>query len=171
MSFSDWTNALEQSFHRTCELLTRLLDGLKARRSAWVSARANVLTPSSELEALTQDVAREENARNELLTQIRRVLPAPLGSDAHHLHLNVTRIAAALPAAAARSLRDAADHARDLAKAVRGEVTVGQRLLQFSQRARIGGLPAAATPSRNGYDRQARCLRAGSAGALVDGRI
>ncbi|MBZ0152649.1 MAG: hypothetical protein K8J09_14080, partial [Planctomycetes bacterium] len=87
MSFSDWTNALEQSFHRTCELLTRLLDGLKARRSAWVSARANVLTPSSELEALTQDVAREENARNELLAQIRRVLPAPLGGDAHHLHL------------------------------------------------------------------------------------
>ena len=170
MSFSDWTAELERSFRRTCSLLQQLYDGLRARRTALVSARASVLTPSPELESLTQEAAREENVRNELLERIRRVLPAPHGVEQAHHHLNVTRIAAALPAATATSLRAAADEARRLAKAVRGEVTLGQRLLQFSQRARLGGVP---TPEdrKSGYDRMARSVRVGAAGALVDGRI
>jgi hypothetical protein len=171
MSFSDWTADLARSFRRTNELLQQLLSGLQARRSAWISARSSVLTPSTELESLTQSVAAEENTRTELLARIRVVLPTPVASDASQLHVNVTRIAAAMPAVEARSLREVADEARRLAKAVRGEVTLGQRLLQFSQRAQLAAVGGEAPSARSGYDRRARSVRGGAAGALVDGRI
>jgi hypothetical protein len=174
MSFPDDTRALEQSFERTRDLLERLHAGLKARRAAWISVRPSTLAPSPELEQLTQDAAREEALRAGLLERIRRALPAPFGGDAALAHVNVTRIAAALPAPAARSLRDAADAVQRLAKAVRTEVTLGQRLVRFAQDAGertavIGRLGRGGPP---GYDRGARIVRAGkAAGALVDGKV
>ena len=171
MSFADDTRALEQSFGRTRTLLERLLQGLKARRAAWVSARPSTLAPSPELEHLTQELAREEAQREQLLTRIRRTLPAPLGGDPAHTHVNVTRIAAALPAPAGRALRDLADAVRALAKAVRTEVTLGQRLVRFAQGAVPAGAPDGGKGTLPRYDRGARVVRAGKlAGALVDGK-
>jgi hypothetical protein len=151
-----------------------LLQGLQARRTSWISARPRTLAPSPELEQLTQQIAAEENLRTGLVARIRTAMPAPLGHEHAQLHLNVTRIAAAMPAPAARSLRDAADTVQGLAKAVRTEVTLGQRLVRFAQAAS----PAAALGALQkkspapGYDRLARMARAGqAAGALVDGKV
>lgn len=171
MSFSDDTRSFTESFHRTKDLLDRLLAALNARRAAWVSARPSTLAPSPELEQLTQAIAREESLRDELLARLRQALPAPFGHPAAVSHVNVTRIAAALPAAESQALRDVAAHVQRLAKAVRAEVTLGQRLVRFAQVASEAPLaaPAANTP---GYDRGARVVRASKvAGALVDGRV
>jgi hypothetical protein len=171
MSFPDDTRSLAESFVRTRALLEALLQGLRARRAAWVSARPSTLAPSPELEQLTQQIAREEALRVELLARIRRALPAPPGGDAAHAHVNVTRIAAALPAPAARSLRDAADAVQQLAKAVRTEVTLGQRLVRFAQTAGDRSPGIEPRPRAPGYDRGARIVRTGKlAGALVDGK-
>ena len=177
MSFSDRTHRLEQSFRSTATLLREMLEGLKARRVAWGSVRPKALEPSPELERLAQQLAGEEELRVQLLRELRRMLPAPAGADAASMHVNVTRIAAAMPTAAAQSLRAAADEATQLAKAVRVEVTLGQRLLQFTQRAQ-DSLLAGIHGATNGpavYDRHARADRraraAGGGGALVDGRI
>jgi uncharacterized lipoprotein YbaY len=170
MSYADWTAELERSFHRTEQLLEQLLLGLKARRAAWISARARVLAPSTELEAVTQQIAREEDARGELLARIRRALPPPLGGDHEDLHLNVSRIAASMPADGGERLLAAARAAQRLAKDVRFEVTLGERLLRFSRRAQLG---AATRPEATaaGYDRRARCLHGTAAGGIVDGKI
>lgn len=170
MSFATDTRELELSFARTRELLDRLLQGLKARRAAWVSARPSTLAPSPELEQLTQQIAREEAQRDTLLARIRLVLPAPFGGEPAATHVNVTRIAAALPAGPSRALRDVADAVQKLAKAVRTEVTLGQRLVRFAQDATRTATPPArgAAP---GYDRAARMVRTSrTAGALVDGK-
>lgn len=174
MSFAEHTHELDQSFRRTHELLQQLLQGLQARRAAWVSARPSTLATSPELERLTQDIAREESCRDQLIARIRAVLPAPVGADPAALHVNVTRIAAAMPAPAARALRDAADAVQRLAKAVRAEVTLGQRLLRVANEAQDGWAdpkrpaPGAGAP---GYDRRARTVRAGkTAGAWIDGK-
>lgn len=170
MSFSEDTHELELSFQRTQQLLEQLLQGLKSRRQAWVSARPSTLAPSPELELLTQQIAREETQRDELLARIRVTLPAPFGSAPAASHVNVTRIAAALPAPAARSLRDVADVVTRLAKSVRAEVTLGQRLVRFAQDATRSPL-APASPTAPGYDRGARMVRPGKlAGALIDGK-
>ena len=173
MSFSDDTKTLEQSFSRTQELLQKLLQGLQARRSAWVSARPSTLAPSPELEQLTQEIAREEALRADLLGRIRTALPTPLGGDSAALHINVTRIAAALPLPAARSLRAVADIVQALAKKVRAEVTLGQRLVRFAQTAEDGvHRGKQVRSSAPGYDRAARMVRTSKfAGALVDGRV
>lgn len=176
MSFADDTLALLASFRATQGLLQKLLAGLQARRAAWVSARPSLLQPSAELEQLTQAIAREESSREELLARVRAAMPRPLGGESHELHLNVTRIAAAMPATDGRALRDAADAATRLAKAVRTEVTLGQRLVRFAQDTQPGLLAPTATPARKagipGYDRRARALRvANTAGALIDGRM
>ena len=176
MPFSDDTRELTASFGTTAELLQQLLTGLQARRTAWISARPSVLEPSPELEHLTQEIAREESRRDGLLGRIRAALPRPLGAESSELHLNVTRIAAALPTGEARALRDAAAAVQKLAKGVRTEVTLGQRLVRFAQTAQAGLVPATATARRGGgipgYDRTARALRgAHAAGALVDGRM
>ncbi len=172
MSFPADTSSLEQSFQRTRTLLEQLLAGLRTRRAAWVSARPSTLAPSPELEQLTQQIAREEALRVELLARLRRTLPAPLGGDAAHAHVNVTRIAAALPAAASRALRDVAAAVQSLAKAVRTEVTLGQRLVRFAQDVgtRVGDRTGRGSGS--GYDREARIVRTGKlAGALLDGKV
>jgi hypothetical protein len=176
MSFAEDTRSLLASFRTTQGLLQRLLTGLQARRAAWVSARPSLLQPSAELEQLTQDIAREESGREELLARVRMALPRPLGGEPAELHLNVTRIAAAMPAAEGRTLRDAADAATRLAKAVRTEVTLGQRLVRFAQDTQPSLLAPATTPAKKagipGYDRRARALRvANTAGALIDGRM
>lgn len=173
MSFADDAQELERSFRATHELLRQLLQGLQGRRAAWVSARPSTLAPSPELERLTQEIARAELHRDELLARLQRALPAPLGAGHGSLHLNVTRIAAALAPAAARSLREAADAAKALAKAVRTEVTLGQRLVRFARDAHGGATaPAAARGGAPGYDRNAHVVRfAKAAGALIDGRV
>jgi hypothetical protein len=173
MSFSDDARSLEQSLRRTHELMQALLRGLQSRRAAWVSARPRTLAPSPELEQLTQRIAVEENDRNALVERIRRTMPAPLGHEHEALHVNVTRIAAALPAPAGRSLREAADAVQTLAKAVRTEVTLGQRLVRFAQDSSPAAALAQSARSARmpGYDRDARLLRAPRiAGAIVDGK-
>ncbi|MEO6594062.1 MAG: hypothetical protein ABIP94_04850 [Planctomycetota bacterium] len=177
MAFSEHTRRLEQSFRATAELQQNLLRCLKERRTAWISARPKTLAPSPELEQLAQALAREEALQRELTAAIGRFLPHPPGHAATDLHVNVTRIAEALAPEAARSLREAAEAATALAKAVRTEVTVGQRLLRFSQRVQqslaghVGDLKGAS--GRPGYDRQARRQGAlgNREGTLVDGRI
>lgn len=170
MSFSEDCRLLQQSFERSEELLGRLLAGLQARRAAWVSARPSKLAPEPELEQLGQDLAREDNRRDELVGRIQKALPAPLGNAPGPLHVNVTRIAAALPAAESRSLRDAADRVTKLARSVRTEVTLGQRLVRYAQDALRVPAPAGRA-NVPGYDRSARVRFAGNAaGALLDGK-
>ena len=115
--------------------------------------------------------------RDELLARIRLVLPRPLGAEPSELHLNVTRIAAALPPTEARALCAAAEATTKLAKSVRAEVTLGQRLVRFAQDSQPALLVAPVTAGRRpagipGYDRSARALRtASTAGSLIDGRM
>lgn len=173
MSFSEDTRALDASFHATQQLLEKLLAGLRARRTAWISARPSTLQPSPELEQLTQDLAREESHRDGVLANLRDALPQPIGFPRNELRINVSVIAAAMPPDEGRALRAVADRTQSLAKAVRAEVTLGQRLVRFAQNTLIG---QASNPTARrqapGYDRQARVLRSSNAaGALVDGRM
>jgi hypothetical protein len=176
MGFSEDTASLEQSFLATRDLLQLLLSALEQRRTAWISVRPNVLAPSSDIEMLSHKLAKEENLRAGLLKRIRETLPTPIGGTADELHLNVTRIAAAMPREQGRALRAAADSVQPLAKQVRAETTLGQRLLRFAKAAQgsigaeiVGAKTAAATP---GYDRRARNLTGpNAAGQLVDGRM
>jgi len=176
MGFSEDTLSLEQSFHATRDLLKLLLSALEQRRTAWVSVRPDVLAPSSDIEMLSHKLAAEENLRAGLLKRIRLALPTPIGGTSDDLHINVTRIAAAMPLKPGRALREAADAVQPLAKMVRAETTLGQRLLRFAKAAQgsIGGPIAAAANSANtpGYDRRARNLTGpNAAGQLVDGRM
>src|SRR5688572_10818024 len=100
MSFSEHTRQLEQSFRTTTELQRQLLQNMQGRRAAWSSARPSTFAPSPELEHLAQELARQEAVRAELTEAIARVLPPPLGGSAKDLHVNVTRIAGAMPATA-----------------------------------------------------------------------
>ena len=176
MGFSEDTAGLEQSFHATRDLLKLLLSALEQRRTAWVSVRPDVLAPSSDIEMLSHKLAAEENLRAGLLKRIRLALPTPIGGTSDELHINVTRIAAAMPHAQGRSLREAAASVQPLAKLVRAETTLGQRLLRFAKSAQgsIGaGIAGAATSAAMpGYDRRARNLNGpNAAGQLVDGRM
>jgi len=176
MSFSEDTKKLEQSFHATRDLLKLLLSALEQRRTAWVSVRPETLQPSSDIELLSHKLAAEENRRAGLLKNIRAALPTPTGGMPGELHLNVTRIAAAMPREEGRALRAAADAVQPLAKMVRAETTLGQRLLRFAKTAQ-GGIgskivEATTTASMPGYDRRARNQNGPSAaGQLVDGRM
>lgn len=176
MGFSEDTTSLEQSFLATRDLLKLLLSALEQRRTAWVSVRPNVLAPSSDIEMLSHKLAKEENLRAGLLKRIREALPTPIGGTANELHLNVTRIAAAMPQEQGRALRAAADSVQPLAKQVRAETTLGQRLLRFAKAAQgsigAGIVGAANAAARPGYDRRARNLTGpNAAGQLVDGRM
>jgi hypothetical protein len=170
---------LERSLRLTANLLRTLLAGLQQRRTAWISARPSRLAPSPELDQTAGELAAEDRRRAEILRAIRALVPPPAGAAADDLHLDVTFVAAMLPAPAARSLRQAGDETTALARAVRAEVALGQRLLRFSQQAQDGllrrlagtGAPDAAA----GYDRNARARRGiglGDARAtLIDGRV
>lgn len=175
MGFSEDTKSLEQSFHTTRDLLKQLLSALEARRTAWVSVRPDLLAPSSDIEQISHQLAEQENLRAGLLTRIRAVLPTPIGGKPDALHLNITRIAAAMPREQGRALRAAADAVQPLAKMVRAETTLGQRLLRFAKSAQttLGGAVVDAKKSASvpGYDRRARNLTTQTAGQLVDGRM
>ena len=172
---------LEQSFRRTITLLGQLLAGMQARRSSWVSAVPSTVTPSAELEQISRQLAIEEQARAELLAEVLADLPPVPHVDKNDLHVNVSRICKALPTRSALELRRAADEATRLARQVRVEVALGERLLRFSQRANENMLAALSGQGKEqglptGYDRNARSraglgLGAAGAGNLVDGRI
>ena len=176
MSFSEDAKRLEQSFLTTKDLLQQLLRALEERRAAWVSVRPEVLAPSSDVETLSQRLALEEDGRNELIRRMRAALPTPPGIDPSKVNVNVTRIAGALPREQGRALRAASDAVQPLARRVRSEVTLGQRLLRFAKNAQTsaeqslaGAARATQTPV---YDRRARNVaKNGAAGQLVDGRI
>ena len=177
MSFSELAKDLERSFVTTESLLQQLLAELEKRRAAWVSVRPDVLAPSDNIEQLSKTLATEEDRRTSLLRDLRAALPTPTGTGTRQLHVNVTRIAAALPGEQARSLRAAADAVQPLAKRVRAEVTLGQRLLRFAKNAQDGltadlqGI-APSTAGARGYDNRARNVAGDrAAGQLVDGRI
>ncbi len=175
MGFSEDTKRLEQSFYATRDMLKLLLSALEQRRTAWISVRPDVLAPSSDIEQLSHQLATEENLRAGLLQRIRLALPTPLGGAPDQLHLNVTRISAAMPHAEGRALRAAADSVQPLAKMVRAETTMGQRLLRFAKTAQgtlgAGVVDAAKSANVSGYDRRARNLNGNTAGQLVDGRM
>jgi len=176
MSFSDDAMKLEQSFRATRGLLQHLLDALQERRAAWVSIRPDVLAPSSQIEQLSHQLASEEDRRAGLLKRLRDALPTPIGARPEQLHVNVTRIAAALPSPQSRSLREASDQVTRLAKLVRTETTLGQRLLKFAKNAQSGidaeVIGAAKNARAPGYDRRARNINGpNAAGQLVDGRM
>ncbi len=173
MSFSEDTRALDASFRTTQQLLERLLQALRDRRASWVSARPSTLQPSAELEQLTQELAREESRRDAVIERIREALPQPIGYQRTELRVNVSTIVAAMSPAEGHALREVADRTQSLAKAVRTEVTLGQRLVRFAQDT-LPGQPRSAPTHKAapGYDRQARMLRtSNTAGALVDGRM
>ena len=176
MSFSDDCRGLQSSFETTRDLLQELLAALETRRGAWISIRPEVLAPSSDIERLSQQLAVEEDRRNVLLDRVRAALPAPRGGNAGRLHINVSRIAEALPPEQGRRLREIADAVTVLAKRVRAETTLGQRLLRFAQTAQTGiqqGVQNATRAARlPGYDRSARnIVGANAAGQIVDGRM
>jgi len=176
MSFSEDTKKLELSFYTTRDLLKLLLDALEQRRTAWISVRPEVIAPSANIELLSHKLAAQENLRAGLLKKIRAALPTPIGGPPEQLHLNVTRIAAALPSEQGRALRDAADAVQPLARMVRAETTLGQRLLRFAKTAQgsIGSkiVDATNTASMPGYDRRARNVNGpNAAGQLVDGKM
>lgn len=180
MSCNDLASQLERSFRTTSALLRRLLDGLSLRRVAWASARPRTLQPSPELEQLAASLAAEEKARGALLEQIAAALPPVAGVPAAERHVDVTCIAAAVSATVGRALRNAADEAVALGKRVRAEVTLGARLLRFTQRAHdamLGQLAtnAASHDAATGYDRCARSRSgigvAAPSGRLIDGRV
>ena len=92
------------------------------------------------------------------------------------IFVNVSRIAAALPPREGRALRAEADEVTKLAKLVRTETTLGQRLLQFAKNAQSGidaeVIGAASHEGAAGYDRRARNDNGPTtAGRLVDGRM
>lgn len=170
MSFSEDCRDLQRSFERSETLLGAMLAHLQRRRAAWVSARPSTLAPEPELERLGQDLAREESARDALVKRLRQALPALHASAPGPLHVNVTRIAAAMPPEDGRGLRAVADRVLALARSVRTEVTLGQRLVRYAQEALRAAVP---TPRAQppGYDRSARlAMASGAAGSLLDGR-
>ena len=176
MSLTELANTLERSFRTSSDLLTELQRGLEQRRSAWISARPDTITPSADLEQLAARLATEDEVRNTLVAEVAELLPTR-GSKPTDLRVNVSRIAAALPRAAADSLRRAAADATRKARAVRTELALGRRLLEFSQRTHEGllGELSAQPPagSAKAYDRSAnRRPVAGPASAtIIDGRM
>lgn len=179
MSFSEDALALERSFVTTRDLLQALLQQLQERRGAWTSIRPDRVRPPQEMESLSHRLLEQERLRKGLLQKLRAALPTPIGGAPDSLHVNVTRVAAALPPAQSRSLREAADAVLPLARAVRAETALGDRLLRFARTAHeslhgqlVGAVRPPNSPKTSGYDRRARNLNGpGNAGQIVDGRI
>ena len=179
MSTGDAVLRLERSLRRSQELLRQLLQGLQARRTQWASAIPSRLQPSEELDRLAGQIADETTAREVILAELRAALPTLPNVASADLHLDVTRLCAALPRPQSQTLRRAADDVTRLARQVRAEVTFGQRLLRFTQNAQEQSLAAAAgaaTATTTCYDRHARTrsgygLGVPRAGSLLDGRI
>ena len=177
MSLVEFAQRLESSFNTSRRLLTRLLEGLHARRTAWISLRPEQVKPADELDALALELQREDAGRRELLAQLSTLLPTPAGIDTDDTHVNVSRVADAIPPLAARGLRKAADEATTIATRVRRELALGKRLLGFAQRAQeslMSDFDPGQDSAPKGYDRNARSSRGlghVTAGHLVDGRM
>jgi hypothetical protein len=170
---------LARSLQLSGSALHQLQRGLQERRTAWIAARPSALAPAAALEALAQELAAEAERRRDLLAEVRRLLPAAPGIAAADLHVDVTRICAQLPAAAAGRLQKAAAAAASASRLVRTQLALGARQLQLSRRTHeslLTGL-GQVRDDVGGYDRLARRVhgalvgKASVTGTLVDGRM
>ncbi|MCY2957200.1 MAG: hypothetical protein NT107_09210 [Planctomycetota bacterium] len=180
MSMREIADQLIQSFDVSTHLLDAMRVELEQRRAHWVSARPSTLaTPAQMLEASAKQLATEDVRRGKLLATAASLLPALPGLDAAQRRVTVSRIAPELPFGLAARLRQSAAMATKAARAVRGEVALGTRLLAFAARAEDSMLSDLAKQQvdTNGYDRNARrvstALVTGTtpAGRLIDGRM
>jgi hypothetical protein len=180
MSPHDLVEKLIRSLRFETDLVGRLAEALRLRRTAWIAVRPSQLEePLQQLEALTREIAAAGAARDELLQQIAALLPLPPTVGGQPRELSCSRLGDHLPKPLAAQLRHAAGAAKQAAGKLRTELLVGDRLLQFTQRAHEGLLrsvlvaaaPRGTTPP--GYDRGGR-RRGGvpiGAGSLIDGRL
>ncbi|MGE3173673.1 MAG: hypothetical protein AB7O97_13700 [Planctomycetota bacterium] len=183
MSLPEIAENVTRSLQTSAELLARMRDGLVRRRTAWIAARPGTLAePARALDEHAAALRAEDERRAELLQRARDLLPAPAGA-AGRRHLDASALAAHLAPAPAARLQQAARAAADVARAVRTELAMGERLLRFSQRAHdqlLAGVSAAAAAAAGdvgGYDRTARRVAhamktaPGASGNLIDGRM
>lgn len=184
MSLADLADRFGRSLLFTTGLLQQLETGLKQRRLNWISAKpSEIAEPAEALDRLSQEIAAAEALQQQLLQDIAAELPPQAVLPGKSLHINATRIAAALPAVAGARLKHQAAQAIKAAKAVRVEIGLGNRLVQFSQQAHesmVQKLVRVAHPmagGAHGYDRRARSVQGGllsstaPTGSLVDGRL
>jgi hypothetical protein len=180
MSMHEIAEQLIRSFDESAQHLQTMRTELEQRRAQWVSARPSTLAaPATTLEAVQQQLTAADAARAVLFANAANLLPAAPGVTAADRHIDVSRIAALLPFGQASRLRKAAKTASDLARAVRGEVALGNRLLAFAQRAQDSVLGSVAHDRDDvgSYDRNARRVHAAlttqsaPAGSLIDGRM
>lgn len=180
MSMPEIAEQLIRSFDESAQLLHTMRTELEQRRAQWVSARPSTLAaPATVLEAVQQQLSACDQRCAALFARAAELLPPASGVAASARAVDVSRIAALLPFGQASRLRKAAKTASDLARAVRGEVALGNRLLAFAQRAQESVLGAVAQDRDDvgSYDRNARRVHAAlttqsaPAGSLIDGRM
>jgi hypothetical protein len=177
-SLPELAEQLAHSLSTSAGLLQKLRQGMKQHRTAWIAARPSTLAePVDRLEATVRELGAEAVLRQQLLDRIAPAL-AVAGVAPADLHVGVGLIAARLRPAAAARLRAAAGAAHAAAAAVRIEVALGNRLLQFNGRAQEHLLRQAAGTNAAvpGYDRCGRHVHgalvgAAIPGALLDGRL
>lgn len=178
MSLTETCNLLERSLDRTGEILREMLQQLQQRRLSWASARPQELRPSAQLEQLADQLTQEAAQQRSLLERMSPAVGAALGVHPDELHTNITKLAAMLPPAQARSLKASAASSTKLAAAIRTEVMLGERLLRFTRDAQdqmFAQLAGETMASKNlhSYDHRARALpgQPGNKPRLVDGRV
>ena len=81
MTFSDDAMDLERSLAATRDLLQDLCRELTERRAAWASIQPDVVAPTAKVEALSKQLAAEEERRAALLPRLREALPTPIGAQ------------------------------------------------------------------------------------------
>lgn len=183
MSLVDLTEALIRSLRLSTGLMQKLAEGLRTRRTQWISAKPSVLAEApTALAGLTEDLQKEEDRRQKVLADIAAQLPAMPGA-AGPRHVNTTFLSQHLPRSLAARLKQATTDATGTATQVRRELALGERLLRFTNNANeqlVAGVSQQVATTRDdvgSYDRNARRLQAalprtGSVpGSLVDGRI
>lgn len=183
MSLPELADSLVRSLRTSTALLQRLAQGLRDRRTQWISARPSVLAePVDALESLTAQLTEEDGRRDAIVGRIRAAFPARLGA-AGPLHVNASLLKDHVGTATADRLQKAARESTEAAAAVRREIALGQRLLRFTQHAHealldgVGECIARTKDDVGSYDRNARRVQAalprtGSMpGSIVDGRI
>jgi hypothetical protein len=182
MQLVEIAQRLVASLDASTALLTQMVEGLRSRRTNWISARASVLAePAVAMGDLAARLEQEERKQRELLDQAASSF-APLTGAPGKRRIHASDLCEQLPTFAAQRLRKSADKAALASKAVRRELALGERLLRFSQAAHeslVAGVTVAAQTRDDigSYDRNAR--RVGAAlpstgtrpGSLVDGRI
>lgn len=183
MSLVEIAEALVRSMRHSTTLMQRLAQGLRDRRTQWISARPSALRePSEALERVTAELQQEDARRDELLARASAAFPARAGA-AGPLHVNVSLLAAHLPSALASRLKQVANESTGAAKLVRRELALGERLLRFTQHAHealLDGVHEKVLRTKDdvgAYDRNARRVQTAlpgtgpAPGTLVDGRI